>query len=452
MHSDEHPLEARVRQHLRALGVGDGPNHLLVALSGGCDSVVLLHLLRFRLPTLEIRVSAAHLDHAMRPDSRADGEWVRRLCEVWSVPLWLERLPAAPRGETEARRVRYAFLRRAAAAAGAPLIATAHHADDQAETVLFRAVRGTGLKGLAGISPSGGDLVRPLLPCWRRELEEYARERGLEWRTDPTNATVDPARNRLRNEVIPLIEAHVAPSARRQLVSLAALAREAEEALERLAARAETEVVRWEGKEPVLARDRLRVYDSAIASRLLRNVLRPFGVVLGRTGTRRALQFITDAPSGRRIPLPGGLRVETEFDEARIRIPAAAEEDRTLLIEGPDEAGEGQVRIGGARYRVRYGRGSGGGGGWSLELDPVVTVFPLELRGWRDGDRMRTRRGGRSLKKLFLEHRVPRGRRRRLPVVVDGRGEVLWVAGVLRGQSGAPAEGEESFILTVLHD
>ncbi|HEX6070717.1 MAG TPA: tRNA lysidine(34) synthetase TilS [Longimicrobiaceae bacterium] len=443
-----------MRQHLRGLGLGDGPTHLLVALSGGCDSVVLLHLLRFRLPASDIRVSAAHLDHAMRPDSGADAQWVRGLCEAWGVPLWLERLPAAPRGETEARRARYAFLRRAAAAAGAPLIATAHHADDQAETVLFRAVRGTGLKGLAGIAPSGEDLVRPLLPFWRGELEDYARERGLEWRTDPTNATVDPARNRLRNEVIPLIEAHVAPSARRQLVSLAALAREAEEALERLAARAETEVVRWEGEEPVLARDRLRVYDSAIASRLLRNVLRPFGVVLGRTGTRRALQFITDAPSGRRIPLPGGLRVETEFDEARIRIAAVAEEDRTLLIERSEESGEEVVRIGGQGYRVRYGPGTvvGGAGGWSLELARAETAFPLHVRGWRNGDRMRTRRGGRSLKQIFLEHRVPRGRRRRLPVVVDGRGEVLWVAGVLRGQTGAPAEGEESFILTVLHD
>jgi tRNA(Ile)-lysidine synthase len=452
----EHPLESRVRRHLPDLGLTGEPTHLLVALSGGCDSVVLLYLLRFRLPSVPLRLTAAHLDHAMRRDSAEDAAWVRGLCAAWDVPLFSERLATPPGGETEARRARYAFLERCADAAGAALISTAHHADDQAETILFRALRGTGLKGLAGIAPYSGRLLRPLLPFWRRELEEYARDRGLRWRTDPTNEGLDPPRNRLRHDILPRIERHVAPSARRALVSLGALAGEAEEALERLADRAEADLVRWEEGVPVLARDRLRTYDSAIATRVVRKLLRRFGVVLGRTGTRRALEFITGAPSGRQIPISGALRVAIEFDDARFLKAAEVPPERTLRIGSADEVAEGEILIGGRRYRVRFGKEglaeAAEADRWSMVTDPSTLAFPLELRGWRDGDRLRTPRGARSLKRIFLDERVPRARRRRLPLLVDAEGEVLWVAGISRGALRGASPGGESFILTVLHD
>jgi tRNA(Ile)-lysidine synthase len=454
----EHPLEARVRRHLLALGLGDRPVRLLVALSGGCDSVVLLHLLRFRLPALQAEVVAAHLDHGMRVASGEDADWVRGLCAAWDVPLSVERLVEAPRGEADARSARYAFLRRCAEEQGAELIATAHHADDQAETVLFRAVRGTGLKGLAGIAPLGGGLLRPLLACWRRDIEEYAAARRLRWRTDATNASLDPARNRLRHEVLPIIEKGVAPGARRSLVSLASLASEAEAALERIAADAEAKLVRWEDGAPSLARDRLRVYDSAIASRVLRNLLRHFGVVLGRTGTRRALQFITDAHSGRQMPLPGGIRIEIEFDRAHFRATSSPPPDRPLSIEGPGDSGEAAIRLGGADYRVRYGRAARDGrhGGedeaWIFGGNADTLAFPLLVRAWRDGDRMRTQRGRRSLKRLFLDERVPRERRRRLPLLADATGEVLWVAELEAGMKLGGRTGDESFTVKLWHD
>ena len=455
----EHPVEQRVRQHLTELGFGQRPSRVLVALSGGVDSVVLLHLLRFHLPTVRIEPHAAHLDHAMREASAADSRWVRGLCTAWAVPLHCERLAAAPRGEAAARSARYEFLRRAADVAAAEWIATAHHADDQAETVLFRALRGTGLKGLAGIAPIGEGLVRPLLSLWRSEIEEYALERRLRWRLDASNEGLDPVRNRLRHEVLPLVERLVAPGARRSLVSLAGIAAEAEGALERLAADAENVLVRWEDGVPSLARDRLRVYDSAVSSRVLRNLLRHFGVVLGRTGTRRALQFITDARSGRRMPLSGNLRVEIEFDRAVFRQggdePA---EDRPLEIRDAAIEGEARVRIGGESYTIVHGpRRSPGDGaeeraGWVFRAAAGALAFPLRVRGWRDGDRLRAGGGRRSLKRVFLEQRVPRERRRRLPLLVDARGEVIWVAGLTPGTTAEARGGGESFILRVLHD
>lgn len=454
----EHPFEARVRRHLLALGLGQRPLRLLVAFSGGCDSVTLLYLLRFRLPDLEIDVSAAHLDHAMRDSSAGDAAWVRGLCAAWEVTLRSERLRTPPRAEQDARRARYAFLRRVADEQDAPFIATAHHADDQAETVLFRAVRGTGLKGLAGMASLSEGLIRPLLPFWRREVEAYARARGLSWRTDPTNEGLEPVRNRLRHEVLPLIERRVAPGARRNLVSLASLAAEAEEALERIAREAETDLVRWHEDGPSLARDRLPVYDSAIASRVLRNLLRHFGVVLGRTGTRRALQFITHAHSGRQMPLSAGLRIDIEFDRAHFRTSGEPEPDEPQVIEGPGESGGGRIRIGGVGYGLRYGSVDPGEAvaddrdEWTFLGNPASLAFPLRVRGWRDGDRLRTSRGPRSVKRIFLEHRVPRERRKQLPLLVDATEEVLWVGGLRGLDRFGAGEGGESFILKVLHD
>lgn len=456
MYRDD-PVERRVREHLAALGFGEEPARVVVALSGGLDSVVLLHLLRFRLPDLRLELVAAHLDHAMRPDSAADASWVRGLCRAWQVPLHSARLAQAPRGEEEARRARYGFLRRVAVETGAEWIATAHHADDQAETVLFRALRGTGLKGLAGIRAVGDGLVRPLLPLWREEIEGYARGRRLRWRTDASNEGLDPVRNRLRHTVLPLLERTISPSARRSLVSLAAIAAESEAALERLAAAAEADLVRWQQGAPSLARDRLRIYDSAVTSRVLRKLLRHFGVVLSRTGTRRVIQFITDAPSGRRLPLSGNLQVEIEFDQAVFRrVDGSPAPGRPVEIPRAGESGEAALQVGGSAYTVRYGSYVDGwpeeDEGWVFRAPAAELAFPLRMRGWQDGDRVRLGGRRRSLKRVFLEQRVPRERRRRLPLLVDATGEVVWVAGLTLKADAGGEGGGDSFILRVVHD
>ena len=250
----------------------------------------------------------------------------------------------------------------------------------------------------------------------------------------------------------------MSPSARRSLVSLASLAAEAEEALERIAADATRDLLRWAEGTASLARDRLRLYDSAVTSRVLRNLLRHFGVVLGRTGTRRALQFITDADSGRQMPLSGGLRVEIAFDRALFRTVEKTPAERSYEIVSPDEAGEGTVCVGGAVYGIRYGPGapettlSPEGESWTFLEDAASLAFPLRVRGWRDGDRLRTRDGRRSLKRIFLEERVPRDRRKRLPLLVDASGAVVWVAGLTLNRSLGAPQGGASFVLKVLHD
>ena len=430
-------FEQRFRENLHALGMAGGDAHVLVAVSGGIDSVVLLHLLRFASPNAAIRLTAAHFDHAMRLGSDGDARWVRGLCAAWGVPLIEGRADRTLRTEEEARDARYDFLRIARRDAGATHVATAHHADDQAETVLFRVLRGTGPAGLAGIPASGENgLVRPLLPFWRAEIRRYARSRHLRWRSDPTNAVADPVRNRIRLQLLPLIEKTIAPGARRSLVRLAELAAEDEAAWERVLAGEMEGVVREEEDGSVLlVRSALAVYDSAAAARVLRSVLRRFGVIPGRTGTRSALLFISTAPSGRRLELPGGVRVTTEFDAARIeRTGEAPPPDAPLEIRGA--SGGGRCTIGGRDLAVAWRTEPWDGGPLpesAIALPLEAVQLPLTVRGWRSGDRIRTPGGTKTLKKLFAERRIPRRARPAVPVLADAAGTVLWAAGVARG-------------------
>ena len=163
---------------------------VLCAVSGGADSVCLLHLLRERAGRGEFSLAAAHYDHRLRgEDSTADAQFVENLCKMWTIPLCLGSGDVAGearrRGkgvEETARAMRYAFLEEAAAQAGADVIATAHNADDNAETLLLHLVRGTGLQGLAGIPPRRGKVVRPLLTVTRAEIRAYLEKNGLTWR------------------------------------------------------------------------------------------------------------------------------------------------------------------------------------------------------------------------------------------------------------------------------
>lgn len=444
------PLEDRFHESLRALGVARG-DHVLAAVSGGADSVVLLHLLRFACDDLDLTVTAAHFDHAMRPASAADTAWVEGLCAAWSIPLVRGRADRALRSEAEAREARYAFLAEARESVSAGWIITAHHADDQAETVLYRALRGSGPAGLAGIAPVDAErrLLRPLLPFRHRELRRYARRHLLRWREDPTNAVADPARNRIRLELLPRIERVIAPGAAAALARLADLAREDEAAWERVMAREIAALAREEEGALVLVRDRLAGYDSPVAARLLRGLLRRLGTVPDRDGTRSALEFLRTAPSGRTLTLPGGVRITTEFGEARLeRIAPPPLPDAPLAITG--ERGHGSCRVGGREIRVTWRpAGEDAPSNASAEAFAVAAGdYPLLLRGRLPGDRVRTPAGSRTLKRLFTDRRVPLSSRARTPVLADARGRVLWVPGVARG-APPPAPGEPGLTLEI---
>jgi len=451
----ETELARRFVAHVRARGVlreGDG---VVLALSGGADSVVLLHLFRFALAEPHLKLTAAHVDHGMRPGSAGDARWAVNLCEAWGVPLRACRLEPAPTTEAEARARRYEFLEATRRSVGARWVVTAHHADDQAETVLFRVLRGTGVAGLRGIRERRPPRVwRPLLPFTRDELRAHAAAHGLTWRDDPTNQSPF-ARNVLRARILPDVEASVAPGARRALAGLARRAADDEAAWRSL----EDELLGAAGlrEEPggfSLDAAALGARHAAVRARLLRGLAHRLGVVPSEAGTRHAVEFTSAGTSGTSVSLGGGLTLRRELDRLLVaRTEAPANESAAAL--GDASGGTTEAVVGGARFLVRWAPGVRAaverGDAEKSAFRIADLRFPLSVRGWRPGDRIRLEYGSKKLKKVFLEARVAPGERHRLPVLVDAAGAVLWVPGVIRGTDARPATHEEALTIWIMH-
>ncbi len=420
-----------------------GGGRVLVSLSGGLDSTVLLHLLRFTpgLPSLEVH--AAHLDHRMRPGSAEDAHWVRGLARAWGVPLVSRAVARPPANETEARRVRYRFLEEARTGTGCQWIVTAHHADDQAETVAYRMLRGTGLAGLAGIPRTREPgLYRPLLPFWKRELAAYASASRLRHRTDPTNRSAEIPRNVVRRELLPLAEERIAPGARRALHRLARLAAEESRLWDAVLPTllAGLSVRRTEGRVS-FSRHAFLQCDPLVRARLIRKLAAESGANLEARGTALASEFASSAGSGRSIDLPGGAVLSRAYERLVIAHGAGIaggrrpHDSRFVAVPAPGE-GAAEGRSGGAAFLARWSiRGPVGGEGLSI---PALR-FPILFRSWRPGDRIRLPAGTRKLKKVFGEARVPRPARARRPVLADAGGRILWVPGLARSVEARPA-------------
>ncbi len=444
-------LSERLDAHLRASGLLPEGAGVTVALSGGLDSVVLIDLLQVLKQRWGWSISAAHFDHRMRAESASDADWVRALCQDRGVPCRIERSLAVPRSEAEAREARYAFLHRAREQLGADLLATAHQADDQAETVLFRLLRGSGLAGLSGIQASRAPyVVRPLLPFWREELESYADSRGLDYQTDPSNRDLSYARNRIRLEVIPRLEAVGARDLRAQLHRLSGLAGRAARVVDRLCETALRDLIIEASEDRVVvARTGFLAYDTGVRAHLLRVLGRGVGVPLRRAGTLAAVEFISRCPSGRRLDLAADIVMSREFD--RIILERRRDEGSTRseeLVIADARGGERGLEIAGTRWRVRWTPGEldpkGDGGEELARFDPSELHFPLRVRGWRPGDRIRLHGGTRKLKKVFVDRRVGRSQRGGYPLLIDSGG-VVWIVGLLKGARATADENGLSF-------
>lgn len=449
--SRDSPLAERLLAHLRRRDLVRTRDRVVVAVSGGLDSVVLLHLLRFAAEELAPQLVVAHFDHRMRPDSDSDARWVRGLAAAWELPFTTGVAEPPPATEAAARAARYAFLEGVRRQVDARVVATGHHADDQAETVLFRALRGTGLPGLAGIAehrPPG--VVRPLLPFYRAELEAHARAARIRALQDPTNRLTAYARNWIRHELLPSVERAIAPGARRALVRLARLAAEAEAGWASLApgllADLDAEMAEH---RIVLARSRFLAYHRYVQARILREALRRFGTALDEAGTRAALEFITSGESGRTMTLVRGIRIARDFDRIAVsREPERQVEHRPLRIDDLG-SGIGELVVGGWRLRACWSCQAPPTGKWCEAFDLRAVEPPLTLRGWRPGDRLTQSYGSKKLKKLFAERRIPARERPRIPVLVDGRGNVLWVPGIARSVDAPAVESAATFFIAV---
>ena len=413
---------------------------VLCAVSGGADSVCLLDLVR-RLG--DVTALCAHFDHGIRGEESArDAAFVEALCKEWGIPFFLGRgdVPAYAKEhglslETAARELRYAFLERTAAEQDADVVATAHSLNDNAETILFRMARGTGLRGLAGIPARRGSIVRPLLRTPRRDIEEYLAARNIPHVEDSTNAETDAARNRIRLDVLPALES-IHPGAAAGIARMSETLAE-DEAF--LASLAEEKLALWGGAIPG---KELCSLPKPVARRA---AARWLGGELSRERFEALLRFAAGDGAGV-LELPGR-RIRREFGSLRLE-----EESAPKLEERPLSPGETIVYP--CRWKISCESCAAG-----AEIQTSFNTFcfscanicgKLTVASRAAGDSLVLRRGGgtRSVSKLLGEARIPASQRDGIPVVRDEAG-VLAVYGVGQSERAFPAPEEEFYKITI---
>ena len=421
-------MSGAVERIRRAVAEALAPHaRTVLAVSGGPDSMVLLdaaaHAAREQVSLV------ATFDHASGPHSGAAAELVERVAESLRLPVLVGRaaLPGPGAGETEWRRARWRFLRHASAELGAR-VATAHTRDDQVETVLMRAMRGAGPRGLAAMYAQSS-VLRPLLGTSRAEIESYLRERGLETVRDPGNLSRAHLRNRIRLDVIPALE-RVRRGIGDELLEIARQSAEWREAVERAAESIEAHEER--GALHVALRSVTGYSPTALAV-LWPALAARAGATLDRRGTSRLAEFTRQGRSGQRVQLAGGFEIVRRRDELVLRRtrppePGAREEPARPL--------HGSVRLGAWRLRPA---GAIGEDSWSAVL-PAGRA--LSVRAWRPGDRMRGegRAAARRVKRWLADAHVPADRRAGWPVVLADD-EIVWIPGVRRGHAATDRSG-----------
>ena len=396
-------------------------SHPLVLVSGGPDSVALLRAIL----DLGGNPRVLHVDHGLRgEESRADADFVLALCEGLGVGCEVETLDLedAANLQERAREARYRLAREAAGRVGLGVVATGHTADDVAETAILNLSRGAGLRGLASIPPAHQGLVRPLIDRTRREVLAYLSDLDQPYRTDPTNLTGKYARNRVRLEVMPVLEA-LHPGAASNLARAASLAREDLEVLEGLADAA----LEARGDEVVLARGALHALPPALRRHAVRRAyarVLPGAPPPGLNHVEGVLALAGAGPGTRSLDLPGGVvAVGRGGDEISFYVPGEAPSGEEPLLVGEVEFG-GWVLL--VEEVGRFDKEQAARPGVAY-LDPGGG--PYRVRTAREGDMIRPLGlGGR--KKVFramMDRKVPSDLRRQMPVVVGRTGEVAWI-------------------------
>ncbi len=432
-------LQDRFHAHLTRSRLFAAPGTAIVAVSGGPDSVALLDLLAGAREACGLSLVVAHADHQIQPGSSEVGKAVGDLAQRYGVPFELGTLGLGARAtETAARRARYGWLREVQARYGARYLVTAHHRDDQVETVLLRVLRGSAPAGLAGIAArSRGGLVRPLLPFTRAELVAHAAECGLAVHDDPANRDVRHLRSWVRVVLLPLLGERLGDTVSRSLLRVARHAARERRAWDRVLDALPELSLRTDARGFDVDRATLARYEAALAGALLRAAARRVGLVLGPARAHRLAAFSTGS-SGKRMPLSRPWMAEIAFDRLRVERSGAAA-PLPVLASGE----RGQISFG--DFVVHWEPASAPAllerTGWTT----WVAGAGWELRPYRSGDTIEPLGGvgHRPVRRLLMEARVPRGERPRYPVLARGD-TVLWVPGVCRGAAELPAPGTQA--------
>jgi len=473
-----HELAKRLLKMIRKQEFVRAGSRVAVAVSGGADSVALLLLLIELRSELGIVLSIAHVNHKLRgTESDEDEQFVAKLAAKQGLELETRTVPVKQQGagiESAARQLRYEYFRELAQAGRATIIATAHTLDDQAETVLLRMFRGTGIRGLAGILPrlkleaegcACGEVVRPLLAFRRVELREYLRARGQDWREDSSNRDLTFLRNRLRQRLMPVIMEEFGDAAIEHMAELAEIARAEEEhwsgfgaAHFSLLANPTLNVERLLGLPLAAARRTVRAWierqapETNISFRLIEEILD-----LARGAAGRKLE-LPGQPASAESPMPvrpkvapsstAGRIVRRRRDELVLETPSDNARDYEYMLAVPGEVSVPELR---ARIAAETVDVADVPEQHRRELlDPTRLESKVVIRNWRAGDRFWPAHSKQEKKvKELLSDRHAIGEEKKLWPVALCRGELMWMRGFAVPETWTARSGKAIWIREV---
>ncbi len=446
-------------------------NKIVVGVSGGADSVCLLFVLHKLRTEWPITLEAAHVNHGLRgEEARRDQEYVRKLCEEMGIPFHLKTVDLQKLSkekkwteEEAGRLVRYDFFRQLAEETGAERIAVGHNANDNAETLLLHLIRGAGLKGLGGMAPVQGKVIRPLLCVKRQEIEEFLRKMKLEFCMDRTNLEDTYTRNRIRHQLLPFME-ELNPEAVDAINHTALLCRESSDFIEEAAARTFEKYCRWEAVSGtagrrfrlVLEKEALLELDPVVADALLWQVLERIAGSRKDLGSihLEGLKSLWKGETGKRMNLPYQVEAENQYGALvlwkkgeinRLGV-SPAESEQAFFMENRSERQERRWELPCPMSQGKIELDGGASLIYSVEkyeknmiipkkrytkwLDCDIIKGTLRFRTREPGDRIRvlSTGGSQKLKDYFINEKIPRQERDKLLLLAEGH-EILWVVG-----------------------
>ncbi len=430
----------RTIDHYHLLNQGD---RLVVGVSAGIDSMVLLHLLNACRQTFNLSLIVAYVNHGIRPkEPEKEADLVQKECERLHLPFECGTFNAKEFQrvgkfslQEAARRLRFHFFEQILQKYEAQKIALGHHADDQVETVLLRLMRGAGLQGLKGILPvRGGKVIRPLLEVWRREIEAFAIENNIPFLIDSSNLKEDYLRNRLRLSLIPLLEKEYQPNFKEILLRTSAILREENDYLEKEAEKVYQNMVEGKGESLTFQYPDYRSLHPAIQWRIIQKMLRAiYGEEKEDLEVSQTFKRLKQSPPSFVLEFPLGVCMEKRYETVFLgkkkveTIPPFEVElvspGRTLIKEIGREMVTEEMDVQGRSGMPRV----------SSEmafLDYQVLQFPLRIRNFRPGDRFQPLgvKGSQKLKEFFIDHKIPRFERSKIPLLISGE-RIVWVVG-----------------------
>jgi tRNA(Ile)-lysidine synthase len=453
-------LFTTIRETIKKYGMFSSGDRVLVAVSGGPDSVCLLSVLHALSKDLDLDLHIAHLDHMFRGhESAAEALFVGELGQTFGIPAIIDKfdVPAycLERGlssQEGARAIRYDFLQRVARTIGAARIATGHTADDQAETFLLRLLRGAGPSGLSGIPPVRENIVRPLIQITRERLMEYLKRTDLPFVTDPSNMKPVYTRNRIRLEIIPVLKMFN-PRVIEKLAAETTLLRDENEAIESYCATLTDSILERTGSDLFIKRTEFNSLPIAFRRRFLKKALDLAGVDssgMSRVQIDEALAFAVSAQTGRTMNLPHGLTVQREYERFVLRARSMkAPVIYPISIPGVTVIQEPPVTVETVIIECLPMQLEDKNYDWQALFDYDKMGSFLTLRRRRPGDWFCPAGMGGKRKKLqdyFVDEKIPRRIRDTVPVLCSGD-DILWVVGLRTDERFLPGPKSTKWLM-----